>query len=68
MDEKQRYKRALQELRLLAHNWSIFSDSRGVASALIENALNLGEPLQVMRKGKWVDADSCELIKRENDA
>jgi len=66
MDERERYKRALQELLLLAHGWSIFSDSRGAAHSLIENALNLEGPLKVMRKGKWIDATSCELIRREN--
>ena len=64
MDERERYKRALQELQLLADDWTVCSDTRGVAHSLIENALNLEEPLKVMRNGKWIDAASSELIER----
>lgn len=61
-NERDRYKRALQELKVLGQRWPIFSDSRGVAIALIETSLHLEIPLKVMRAGKWVDASSCEPI------
>jgi hypothetical protein len=61
-NEKDRYKRALQELKAIGRDWCICSDGRGVASAMISMALDLEEPLQVMRKGKWVAADSCEPL------
>jgi hypothetical protein len=56
-NERDRLRTALEELKRMALNsdWGLCSDSRGVAITLIENALDLEKPLQVMRNGKWIE-------------
>jgi len=60
--ERDRYKKALEIAQEMAKagGWEIHSDMRGPVLAVIENALNLSEPLQKMVNGKWVDVEDLK--------
>ena len=55
--ERDRYLRAMKELKGISNGWEICSDPRSIAYSMIRNALDLAEPLYVMRNGKWLPAD-----------